>query len=418
MKASNWKKNRKKVLNRLAVGDMAIFMAADMKRKSADQFYAFVQDRDLYYLCGLDEPNVALVLQKNARFPEGQETLYIRRYSEMEAIWNGEVLDEATARKISGVDDVRFIDELRDNVSQMVTFHQSSKLSVNYPDSYMDEPLSSAHKLAQDLRLRFPDLHIKSSRTMMSKLRAFKEPWEIEQHRKAIEITRDTFIDALGFVKAGMNEYEVEAFLAYGFQKRGSKELAFETIAASGKNATILHYIKNNQPIRANSLVLLDFGATWNHYTADISRCIPVGAKFTKRSRQVYEAVLSVQKEMVEFMGPGKPMGEIRDKAIELIGVQCHKLGLIDDPADRAQISKYYMHGIGHQMGLDVHEMYGANDPLQPGMLITVEPGIYIREEGIGVRIEDDVLITPEGWENLSFDIPKEPSELLKIMKG
>ena len=418
MKPIYWKKNRQKVLDKLAVGDMAIFMANDPKRKSADQFYPFVQDRDLYYLCGLDEPTIALVLQKTPRSPAGQETLFIRRYSEMEAIWNGEVLDEAAARKVSGVEDIRFIDELRDSISSLATFQQVQKISLNLPDSYMDEPKSGAHRLAADLEHQFPGLKVKSSRRMMSNLRAIKEPWEIEQHRKAIEITRDTFLDALTFVKAGMNEYELEAFIAYGFHKRGCKEMAFETIVGQGKNATILHYTKNNDTIKANNMVILDFGATSNHYTADITRCIPVGAKFTKRQRQVYEAVLSVNKDMIEFMGPDKPMNVIRDKAVELIGIQLHKLGLIQDPADRAQISKYYMHGIGHQMGLDVHESYGTNDPLQVGMLITIEPGIYIREEGIGVRIEDDVLITKDGRENLSYDIPKEPADLLKIMKG
>jgi len=261
------------------------------------------------------------------------------------------------------------------------------------------------------MKQHFPQILAADITKLMIPLRSVKSDWEIEQLQKAIAITGSGIKNIMKKAKVGMMEYELDAILKYEINRSGMKHIGFKSIIAAGKNAATLHYEKNNSKIGKDEMVLLDVGAACNGYSADISRTFPVTGKFTKRQKQVYSEVLSINKQIIEMVKPGVGFKELNKKTVELIQNSLMKLKLIKD---KTEYRKYYMHSVGHHLGMDTHDLGARDSVLEAGNVITIEPGIYIPEESIGVRIEDDILVTSNGYQNLSENIPKEIKDLEK----
>jgi Xaa-Pro aminopeptidase len=288
------------------------------------------------------------------------------------------------------------------------------KVYVNSGIEKLYKPLNKALYFIQKVRERLFHLCFEEANQIMRPLRQIKDTEELEYLSKAIEVTAIGLNSIFNNARVGMYEYELEALLFYELKRRGLNYLGFAPIIATGINATILHYKKNNVAIKEGELVLCDVGALYNNYSADITRTFPINKQFTPRQRDVYSAVLGVQKEIISMIKPGVSMTDLNKKTTELIGEACVSLRLISDPQD---YKKYYMHSVGHHLGMDTHDLGARDAILSTGMVLTIEPGIYIPEENIGVRIEDDIVVTEDGHKNLSIMIPKEVEELEDIRK-
>jgi len=305
--------------------------------------------------------------------------------------------------------------------SQLLKLFSKSKFSsfgadkcyVNYNFKLLDSPLDRKLEFIKNIRERFPKIIFENAIEVIRPLRAIKSSWEIKQLQKAIEITNNGILSIFKNTKTGMYEYEAEAFLRYEMYRNGLKRFGFQPIVAGGKNATILHYISNVCKIKKGDLLLLDVGVSYNNYSADISRAYPISGKFNKRQKDVYQAVLNIQKEIIAMIKPGVSMTELNKKTTDLIIAALKKLKLIKKDSE---YKKYYMHSVSHHLGMDTHDIVPRDSVLKVGNVITVEPGIYIPEENIGVRIEDDVLVTKTGYRVLSKAIPKEIDELETIL--
>lgn len=281
--------------------------------------------------------------------------------------------------------------------------------------SYYEENSNGA-KFLESFKYKYPQVIVKDISSKITSLRMIKSKSEIDEMQKAIDITIDGVSSLMKNARPGMKEYELEAYFDFECKTNGVKDFAFRTIAAAGKNATTLHYVENNCEIKNGDLILFDLGAQWNYYNADITRTFPVNGRFSDRQKQVYEAVLRVNKAVIEKIKPGVVYKELNSWATDLIAEECIKLGIIKE---KKEVSKYYWHSIGHNLGLDTHDVepQGRNFVFEKGMVFTVEPGIYISEEGIGVRIEDDILVTEDGCEVLTKEMIKEVSEIEEFMK-
>jgi Xaa-Pro aminopeptidase len=314
------------------------------------------------------------------------------------------------AKEISGITSVLFFDEFRNGI--MTTLIASKKVYINTGFPKLDRPLSKPAYFASRVKERVMHLEFAEANQIMTPMRQFKDEQEIEYLTKAIEVTGYGLESILKKAKSGMFEYELEAMLYYELRRRGLTQFGFAPIIAGGKNATTLHYKENNTKIAKNDLVLCDVGALYNNYSADITRTFPIEKKFNKRQKDVYSAVLKVQKDIIKKIKPGVSMVDLNNDAKKMIGEACKSLKLIKDPLD---FVKYYMHSIGHHLGMDTHDLGPRDSVLKEGMVITIEPGIYIPDESLGVRIEDDILVTKKGHKVLSAMIPKEIEELEEI---
>ncbi|MCB5268397.1 MAG: M24 family metallopeptidase, partial [Candidatus Cloacimonetes bacterium] len=288
-----------------------------------------------------------------------------------------------------------------------------NRIHANIGAQVLDLPLSYPMFRLLPVRERYPQIAIHCITDIMTPLRKVKSDWEIQQIQRAIDITGKGIVDIMEAAQPGMMEYELEAILFYRMQRSGLKHWGFAPIIAAGVNAATLHYEKNECQINTSELVLMDVGAANNNYSADVTRCFPISGKFSERQAQVYSAVLRVQKEIIGMIKPGVELMDLQVRTRELIAKELIELGLISDAAD---VTKYYMHGVSHFLGMDTHDLGGRNASLEVGNVITVEPGIYIPEEKLGVRIEDDVLVTESGYCVLSQNIPKEISEIEDIL--
>ncbi|ERJ12996.1 aminopeptidase P family protein [Haloplasma contractile] len=406
-------KNRNKFAQEMEDKSIAVFFAGKAPNRSADQNYEFTPNRNFYYLTGIDRENMILIITKYQNRIE--ERLFIEQVSELEEKWTGIRLKQEAAESISGIKKIMPTNEFEK------MFERTLKLN-NMETIYLDTEYrgnryqSEALAFSKTVQTNYPHLAIRSATYIVHDLRTIKEPEEIEEIRKAIDLTRLGIESLMNNSEPGLKENQLEAFFDFAIKYHGSKSRAFETIAAGGKNATILHYNENNQELKDGDLILFDLGAEHSYYCADISRTIPVNGKFTARQKAIYESVLSVQEECIKFIKPGILWKDLHQLAKDLLAKEAIKLGIIQEEKD---IMKYYYHGIGHYMGLDVHDVgrYDFNQrPLQAGMVLTIEPGLYIEEEGIGVRIEEDVLVTEDGYEVLSKDIIKTVDDIESFM--
>lgn len=400
--------NRKELFELLPDKSIAVFSAtvSDSGNLPVD----FEQNANFFYLTGLKAANAQLILAKHGK--ASQPMIFIERNIPEMEVWIGKKLSKEEIKEISGVEKVFYIDEFPSvfhNIvltSQVCFYdHHANKIGANLTDSLYQIKEITAH---------YPALKILHPGPFLTQLRSIKKKYEIEEMQEAIRITHHAIINLMKNTKPGIMEYELEAYFRFECVKNNAKQMAFFPIIASGKNATILHYEKNNCKVGQDDLVLVDVGAKWNEYCADITRTFPANGTFSARQKEVYEEVLQINKAIIKIVKPGLSLKDLQDETIKLMKIALKKLNLIkkDD-----EFKKYYMHGVSHMLGLAAHDLADRSKTLGVGTVITVEPGIYIPEEGIGVRIEDDILVTKDGYENLSKDIPKEISDIESIMK-
>lgn len=389
----------------MANGEACIIFA-----NQAENLRKFSQDNNFLYFTGLNIPNAILVLIKSA--DAVQEMLFIERGIPEREVWDGKKMTKDEAQEISEIRRVLYLDEYDATMSMWCPM--LNKIHANIGFVALDQPLNYALYRLEPLRIRFPQIQIADITPLITPLRKIKDAWEIEQMQKAIDITGEGILDIIRQARASMYEYELEAMLFYRMQRSGAHHWGFAPIIASGINAATLHYGQNNCRIEEGQLVLMDVGAAYNNYSADITRCFPVSESFSDRQKQIYQLVLDVQKEIIEMIKPGVSLMDLQVRTRELLAESALAIGLIKD---LDEITRYYMHGVSHFLGLDTHDLGGRNAILEAGNVITVEPGIYIPEENLGVRIEDDVLVTESGNHVLSHNIPKEISEIEEIRR-
>ncbi|PNS00171.1 peptidase M24 [Petrotoga mexicana DSM 14811] len=402
------KSRREKIMNGLEEGSMLILYSGKSPVKSADETYSFTPDRNFYYFTDLDIENAYLLIYKTES--KTVEKLFIERNDPKLARWVGEKPSKEHCSKFSKIqeEDISFLDELNGYIGDTL-----SRFNIKNVYLYLKSPhwesMTKEKQIAQETQRLFPYVSIKDVSAKIAELRTIKDEEEINNIKKAIEITREGILNIIKNSKPGMYEYELEAYFDFSLRKNGVKDFAFKPIVASGPNSTILHYSANSRKTQEGDLVLLDLGAQYNYYSGDISRTFPISRQFSPRQAEIYQIVLNTQKEVQSQAKPGLTLFELNEIAKKSLAESCKKIGLIKTDEE---LSKYYFHSVSHFLGLDTHDVGDRNIPLKPGMVITNEPGLYIEEEGIGVRIEDDLLITENGCENLSREIPKEIEEI------
>ncbi|MGC9343903.1 MAG: aminopeptidase P N-terminal domain-containing protein [Bacteroidales bacterium] len=417
-------KNRFKLISELESGSCAIIYSADEMPRNGDQYFTYRQNSDFFYLSGIEQEKSILMLAPGHKNPKLREVLVILKPTPEFEIWNGHRLTLAEAKELSGITKVIYLDAFESTLAEII--HSTSKIYLNQPElpKFFPEIESRDQRKGREIKEKYPYHEYKRLAPVLRKLRVKKENEEVNAIRHAASITRKAFQKVLSSVKPGMNEKELEAELWFEFIKNGAKGHAFPPIVASGKNACYLHYTDNNQDIRDGDLVLMDFGAEYQNYAADCSRTFPANGKFSDRQKDLYNGLLEVFKKAREIMRPGIRMEEVHNKVGEWM-LDFHKSAGLYSQSDIDQHSgpspiwfKYYMHGTGHSVGLDVHDAYDKTEPMEPGMIFTCEPGIYIMEEEIGIRLENDILITENGNIDLMEEIPIELIEIEELMRS
>ena len=416
-------RNREKLITRLKPGSLVIVNSNDEMPRSGDQTFIFRQNSDMFYLSGLDQEKCILTLCPGHPVESMREMLFTVKTNDMMVIWNGHkyTLDEVS--EVSGIRNVKWLDDFDITLRDLMSRAQFVYLNQNeYPKFITDVPVLD-QRFAAKMRTDFPLHTYERLAPLVTEMRMVKEPEELLQIQNACDITNDGFRRVLKFVKPGLKEYEVEAEFTHEFIRKGSSGHAYPPIIASGANACILHYNTNFNTCNDGDLLLMDVGAEYGNYAADMTRTIPVNGKFTPRQRQVYDAVLRVLKAATAMLKPGTTNEKWHGEVCKIMEKELLGLGLITEQEIREHESgspaffKYYMHGTGHFLGLDVHDVGSRQVVFETGMIMTCEPAIYIPEEGIGIRLENDVLIAEEPV-NLMAHIPIEPDEIEFIMRG
>ncbi|MBQ9950580.1 MAG: aminopeptidase P family protein [Clostridia bacterium] len=411
-----YKIRRAKLLENKQGPCMVCIFSGTAPMKSADEAYPFSVNRNFFYLTGIQRENMILTLRKTFS-GDVVETLYIEPYDEFLAKWVGGRMkaDEATA--ISGVESIRDVGAFDSDLNGVISASRGlGKFSV-YLDLWRhnaNQADTPAHTLAAKLQSRYPAVGIEEIHGDMSALRTKKTDDEIEQMRKAQETTRVAIEAMMKHAYPGVNEGELEGAFDFALMKQGVRQHAFSSIVAGGPRATTLHYSENNCTVEDGQMVLIDLGSAVNNYCADISRTFPVNGKFTERQKEIYNAVLEAQKIVIANAKPGLTTRQLNQMVVDYYETRLDDLGL---RKEGKTVRDYYYHGVSHHLGLDTHDICTERERiLAPGMVITVEPGLYIAEEGIGVRIENDVLITEDGCIDLSIDIPRTVEEIEALM--
>jgi Xaa-Pro aminopeptidase len=384
----------------------------------------FKQATDILWLSGVDQEDSVLVIFPDAKRNEDKELLFLTETNDLIAVWEGEKLTKKEAFEVSGIETVYWLSEF-DTIMKSLMSQTENVYLLTQEHLRRNTPVQTREmRLNAELKNIYPNHNYKRSAPFLNKLRSVKTALEIEVMKIAAEITAAGFNRVLKFLKSDCWEHEIEAEFIHEFVKRRSRGFAYSPIIGSGSNACVLHYLENNKQCISGDLVLIDVGAEYANYACDVTRCFPVNGKFTDRQREVYESVLRVEKASIELLKPGAVLSEYHKRVGDLMTKELINLNLLSqEEVDNQNPSwpaykKYFMHGTSHYLGLDVHD-YGLWDgsPMEAGMVFTCEPGIYIQEEGIGIRIEDDILITSNGYINLTKEIPKEVSEIEAAMK-
>jgi len=405
-----YKKRRDKITKSLKEKSMLIVFSGKPPRKSEDNFYKFDSNRNFFYLTGINREKFIYVYNN---IEENKELLFIQKPNEKMEKWIGRFLKEDEAKKISNIEDVKYTEDFNDYLLKTLKENNIENIYFDIKNWDIDEPLSQSQKISKVLVEKYPYIKINNINKKIEKLRLIKDEKEIELTQKAIDITNEAIKNMMKKSSSGMYEYEIVANYNYILNKKGVTT-SFDTIAASGKNSIILHYVNNNSKTQDNDLILCDLGVKYKEYNSDITRTFPVNGKFTKRQEEIYKVVLEANKEVIKNSKPGKTLEELNDIAKEILFEGCKKLGLLEK---KEELSNYYYHSVSHFLGLDVHDLGNKKITLKKGMLITVEPGLYIEEEGIGIRIEDDILITENKAKNLSKNIKKEIKDIESLIK-
>lgn len=414
--------NRKRLQALLPTNAVAIVASNDSMPTNADGTMGFKQNSDLFYLCGIDQENTVLVLAPNHPDPSLREVLFIDQTSELIAIWEGYKYTKPHANETSGIKTIYWTHQFEVVIRQIVFASESLFLNSNEHLRNGSHVETRQDRLNNQLKKDFPLHSFNRLAPKLHQLRMIKQGQELEALQTAIDITASGFDRLLKFVKPGVMEYEIEAELIHEFVKNKSKGFAYTPIIASGASACVLHYIENNKACNDGELILLDVAAEYANYNADMTRVLPVNGRFTARQKQVYQAVLDTTKFAEGLMKPGMIWDQLQKEVERFIEGKCIDLGLFSSKDVENQnpeaplFKKYFMHGNSHHLGLDVHDVWDKFKPFAPGMVLTNEPGIYIQEERIGVRLENNILITSGNAVNLMAKIPIEIEEIEDAM--
>jgi len=414
--------NRKNFVSKLKPNSLAIFHSNDIMPTNADGTMPFRQNNDILFLSGIDQEESILVLCPNAADESHREVLFLKETSELIAIWEGAKLTKAQATEASGIQSVHWLADFDRVFKALMRESENLYLNGNEHTRAVIEVETREVRHNKQIVADYPYHHIERSAPIMHDLRAIKHDLEVEQIQTACNITEKGFKRILNTIKPGVWEFEIEAELMHEFLRNRSRGFAYTPIIASGLNACVLHYIENNQQCHDGDVILMDFGAEYANYASDLTRCVPVSGRFTDRQKNIYNAVLRVMKAATQLLRPGTMLGEYHKEVGKMMTSELLGLGLIsqtdvdnEDPKWPAY-KKYFMHGTSHFLGLDVHDVGDWNKPIQPGMVFTCEPGIYIREENLGIRLENDILVTDSDPKNLMAGIPVEAEEIEDLM--
>jgi Xaa-Pro aminopeptidase len=416
--------NRKNFVLELKPNSIAIFNANDEYNRSGDQTFTFKQNADFFYLSGIDQEQSILLLYPDCPNPLYKEVLFLRQTNEHIAIWEGHKYTKEEARQASGIQNVYWLGDFNNILHSIINYADNIYIDTNENDRYVHEVPYRDLRFLNELRAKYPLHHYERSAPILRSLRAVKSEIEIELTKKACQITKDGFIRVLKFVKPGVAEYEIEAEITHEFLRQRATGHAYSPIIASGANAIVLHYTDNNQICHDGDVILFDFAAEYANYNADLSRSIPVNGRFTKRQRAVYDAVLRVMKEAKQMIKAGAIWNEYHEEVGKVMTSELIGLGLLKKHEVEKQdpgmplYKKYFMHGTSHHLGLDVHDYASRYKPFEVGNILTCEPGIYIQEEKLGIRLENDILITEDGNIDLMGDIPIEADHIEEIMNS
>lgn len=414
-------KNRSKLISGFGDNDCCIVFSNDEMPRNGDQYFPYRQSSDFYYLTGIEQEKSILILAPGHPEKKLREVLLILESNPMIETWVGHKLTIDEARELSGIQNVIFLGTYENTLNNLMRGVQTVFLNIPEIPKFNPEIVTRDVRLSKQLQDKYPLHRYERLAPHLMKLRMVKEPEEIETIQIACNITRDAFNRVLKMIRPGIYEKEIEAEISYEFHRQGATH-AYPPIVGSGKNACILHYTVNNQVCRDGDLVLMDFGAEFSNYAADCTRTIPVNGKFTERQAEIYDRLHLIFKNAIKLMEPGRTMEEVHKNICREmqefhidIGLYTRKELKGSDPASPLWF-KYYMHGSGHSIGLDVHDIYDKEAKFSPGMVFTCEPAIYIADEGLGIRIENDILITLEGNLDLMAGIASERSEIEKLM--
>ncbi len=416
--------NRKRFRKEMKPGSIAIFNSNDEVPANGDALYKFKQNSDLYWLCGIEQEDTMVVLFPDNPDHKYREVLVLMRPNELKEKWNGRRLRAKEATEISGIETIVWLDALDALLQSWIHLADKIYLNTNENDR-KDAPLVETrdYRFVQQMKQRYPLHHYERAATIMKRLRSIKTKYEIEVTQQAIDITEKTFRRLLQFIQPGVMEYEIEAEIFHEFLRNRASGEAYASIVASGDRARTLHYVFNNEECKSGELVLMDFGALYGGYAADLTRTVPVNGKFTKRQKEVYNACLHLHEYAKSLLKPGitlvhytEKVGDEATKIFQKIGL-LKKSDIKNEDKENPAYKKYLYHGISHHLGIDVHDLGTRTEPIQPGMLLTVEPGIYIEEEQMGIRIENNVWITKTGNTDLMKNIPITVEEIEELMK-
>jgi len=414
--------NRRRLTQLLKPKSLVILNSNDIMPTNADGSMGFKQNTDLFYLTGVDQEETILVLSPEHPDEKLREVLFLRETNETIAVWEGEKLTKAQAREVTGIKTIYWTHQYETVFRNIVFEADQVYLNTNEHTRNDSQVQTRETRFVNEFREKYPIHTLARLAPLMHQLRAIKQPKEIELLQKACDITKLGFERLLTFVKPGVQEFEVEAELLHEFVRNRSKGFAYQPIIASGANACVLHYIQNDQPCKDGDILLLDVAAEYANYGADLTRSIPVNGRFTKRQRDVYDAVLRVFKAAKGMLVTGNIWDEYHLEVGKIMESELIGLGLItkDDIAkqdpETPAYKKYFPHGTSHFLGLDIHDVGNKYRRFEPGMVFTCEPGIYIREEGLGIRLENDILITEAGNIDLMAHIPIEAEEIEEMM--
>ncbi|MCB0507219.1 MAG: aminopeptidase P family protein [Chitinophagales bacterium] len=414
--------NRKRFIAELPANSMAILLANDEMPRSADQTFTFRQNPDLFWLSGIDQEKTILIIYPDCPNPLYREALFLRKTNEVIAVWEGHKYTMQEAKETSGIQQIFWEESFDAALKSLMTYCDRVYVNINENDRNDSAVPYKDIRFANELKYNYPAHEIKRLGPIMSKMRSIKHPVEVDLIKQACNITRDALKRVLKFMQPGVMEYEVEAEIIHEFIRQRANGHAYSPIIASGSNACVLHYVENNKPCNDGDLVLMDFGAEYANYTSDLTRTIPANGKFSQRQKEVYNAVLRVMKQAKNMLKPGNILADYNKEVGKIMESELIGLGLLDKDAVTKQdpenplYKKYFMHGTSHFMGIDVHDIGDRYAPMQVGNVFTCEPGIYIPEEKIGIRIENDILITKDGIIDLMDDIPIEVDEIETLM--
>ena len=416
--------NRERFVRELKPNSLALFNSNDIMPTNGDGTMPFKQNSDLFHLSGIDQEETILLLFPDSQKEEYRELLFVKETNEHIAVWEGAKLNKSEAFEISGIKTVYWLNEFESVLKSIITDVEFVYLNSNEHSRATIEVETRDARFSKWMRENYPAKSYEMSAPIMHDIRSVKDEREVALIQKACDLTESAFRKILKTVKPGMMEYEIEADIVHEFIRNKSRGFAYTPIIASGRNACVLHYIDNNSECKSGDVILMDFAAEYANYASDMTRCIPVSGKFTERQKQVYNAVLRVMRAATKMLLPGTLLHEYQKKVGLLMEKELLYLGLItqDDidnqSLDHPVYKKFFMHGTSHFLGLDVHDVGFFTKPIRAGMVFTCEPGIYIPEENLGIRIENDILVTEDGPVDLMANIPIEADEIEALMSN